>query len=166
MNRNTFRTAALAATLVCSVGLAACGGSSSESADGGSSGSSGSYCDKVKSLGDFQSRLNGLDASDMKGSIQTITDLSAEMKDVTASAPAEVKADWEKVSGVFNDLSNAMAPLKDLDLSDPTKVKPEQLTALQALAPKLSTMQSDLTASTDAIDLNTTKECGFSLGAS
>jgi hypothetical protein len=166
MKRNTFRTAALAATLVCSFGLAACGGSSSESADGGSSGSSGSYCDKVKSLGNFETRMSGLDASDMKGSIQAITELSAEMKDVTASAPDDVKADWEKVTAVFTELSDAMAPLKDLDLSDPSKVKPEQLTALQALAPKMSTMQTDLTEATDAIDLNTTKECGFALGES
>lgn len=166
MNRSSSRNAALVATLVCAVALVGCGGSSSKSADGGSGSSGGSYCAKVKKLGDFESRLTGLDASDMKGSIQTITDLSAEMKDVTSSAPSDVKDDWEKVTAVFTQLSDAMAPLKELDLSDPTKVKPEQLAALQALAPKMQSMQADLTAATDAIDLNTTKECGFSLGAS
>ncbi len=163
MNRTIIRNVVLSATLISTLGLTACGGSSSSSASGSSS---GSYCDKVKAIGDFETRLNALDSSDMKGSIQTISDLSAEMKEVTAVAPEAVKADWEKVSGVFGELATAMAPLKDVDLADPTKIDPKALEALQALAPKMQTLQTDMTAATEAIDLNTTKECGFALGAS
>jgi hypothetical protein len=161
MKRTMFSQAVLAATLACTIGLSACGGSSSDSAASG-----GGYCDEVKALGDFETRLSSLDQSDMKASVQTISDVAAQIKDVSESAPDDIKSEWSTVAGVFGELATAMKPLTELDLSDPTKVDPEQLAALQELAPKMESMTKDMTAATDKIDEHTTKECGFSLGQS
>ncbi len=154
------RVAAATVIAASTLGLAACGGSSSDSA-----GSKGSYCDKVKALGDFEAKMTALDPTDMNGTISALAGLSTDLKEVADVAPDDIKPEWDKVTTVFTELSTALAPLKDLDLSDPTKIDPKLLTDLQALAPKMQSLQSDMAAATDAIDVHTTKECGFALGA-
>jgi hypothetical protein len=160
MKTNTIHTragAALLAVLACStLGLAACGG--------GSGSSQQAYCDKVKNLGDFESKLNTADSSDPKAAAKLFTDLSTSMTDIAKSAPSDIKGEWDKISSVFGEISTAMKPLAELDLSDPSKIDPKTLENLQAIAPKMAALQETMKSSGDAIDVYTKDKCGFSIG--
>lgn len=149
-------TLALAGTV-----LTACGGGSS------SSGSSGSYCDELKSDKASFSALSGNNADMSK-----LGDVFAKMHSLADKAPDNVHADWATLDNAITTFENALkaAGIKPSDLVAmqsgklPPGVDPAKL---QAIVPQLQALNSsDVSSAADKIAADAKKSCDVDLTSS
>jgi hypothetical protein len=145
--------AALVVGFVGLAGLTGCGG--------GSSNASGTYCDKVKELGDFTDRLGEVDPTDLKGSAKRLGELSKDLDEIVTVAPAEIKQQWTAVAAIFTKLNTAMQSVQDVNLSDPSTIDPKTI----AVFGELRTAPDQLDEQGEAIDVYTKEACGFAIGS-
>jgi len=148
--------AAAAAILTVTV-LAGCGG-------GGSDGSSGSYCDDLKSTKDIVTSL-GSGALDQA----TFDTLSASVHNIRDEAPSDVKEDWSAVAGgldafgaALDDAGLSIDDAKTLSPADAAKLDPAKVKAITDASTALSS--TAMNSATDAINTEVKSECGFELG--
>jgi hypothetical protein len=144
-------TLALAGTL-----LTACGG--------GSSSSSGSYCDELKSDKQYFESLSGSNAD--VGNLNTVFEKVHVLAD---KAPDNVSADWKTLDNAISTIQDALkaAGIKPSDLAQlqtgkiPPGVDPAKL---QAVLPKLQSLNSnDVSKAADNIASDAKKSCGVDL---
>jgi archaellum component FlaC len=152
---NTRRFAIFALAGMSTLGLTACGGGSASAA---------AYCDKAKALGDVDERMEKVDQNDMKALATEFEKLSIEVKDIAAASPDGIKPEWDRMNAVIGDIAKTFGPLKDLDLSDPSKIDPKFLEELSSMGTKMEGLDKEMTSVSDKIDTFTAKECGFKVG--
>jgi hypothetical protein len=153
----TRRFAAVALTgLIGAVGLSACGSSSS---------SAGAYCDKVKEVQGLESAMDDLDPTNMGESIKTIEKLASTLKGVASAAPSEIKPEWDIMSESMDQMTAALSPFKDIDLTNPESIDPSKLADLQKMSESMDGLGEKVEAAGDKIDTYTEKACGFKIGS-
>lgn len=163
------------ATIVCGLtlataALAGCGSddSSSASSDGGDSSSdSGDYCDTVE---DVQSDLKefGDASSSQTMTLNDFSDAGDRIDDITAVAPDDIKADWEKFGGAVDSMVSAISDA-GLDSDEPLqsallKMQKDDPDAMAALGKAVESATKDMD-DTAAIKDEVKQECDIDLGS-
>jgi hypothetical protein len=121
----------------------------------------GDYCDNVKAIQGYEQKLGALDPNNMKASVETFENITADLKNVAASSPDQIKADWEVVAGAMNEMTVALVPLKDFDPANPD---PKLVADLQDFGAKMTPLQARMSEAGAKIDEYTERECGFKVG--
>jgi hypothetical protein len=138
--------------------LTACG------SNGGSSSSSGGYCEELKADKAYFESLSGSNAD-----LGNLDQVFAKVHALAGDAPDNVSSDWKKLDDAVSTIESALkdAGLKASDLAAMQKgqVPPGvDLSKLQALAPKLQSLSSgDVTTAADNIAADAKKNCGVDL---
>ncbi|QJW37811.1 hypothetical protein [Cellulosimicrobium protaetiae] len=151
----TKTTTALATSALLVLGLAACGGSGDDAStdtettateettpaeeessaseepaeeETGDAEASGDFCTAYETLIDAQSSLGSIDASDPAAGVAEFETFTAALE--AAEAPAEISGDWDKVTGVFRQLTDTLKTAVDdpasADMSAITSVMSDQ----------------------------------------
>jgi len=129
---------------------------------GGGSGSAASFCSDAEAL---KARFDKLDEGDL--SYDTFVQIDNELKKLTP--PEAIKADYNKLVDAFDQLVDAMEPLKDVDFSDPSAIDPDLLSDPEVTAAfeKLQTITADdsFTTASDNVDKYLQDECNIDIGS-
>lgn len=163
--------AALALSLTACGSSSGSGGSGDAGKAGGGTTSLGSdYCDNIKAISKSWAAVGDDDFDPT-----TMGNLAADVAKIQASAPPELKSDWEKLGTVFAKIAKAyqdagltqddIAKMQSGDLSamqDPAKVGKLQ-DAMTALSSVMS--DADFTQAMEEIPTVTKDKCGIDLNA-
>ena len=130
---------------------------------GGGSNPDSDYCKKVKTTAAAFSGLDDVEPQNFGDLIAALEKAGTEVSEVAEVAPDSIKGDWKAMADVITDAAEALAPFKDLDLSDPTSIDPAKLAELETIGPKLESLGTTIESSQAKIDDVTQAECGFKL---
>jgi hypothetical protein len=152
----TQQLATAAAVFLTAVALSACGS--------GSGSSDQAYCDKVKTLGSIDTKLDNVDPTNLKASVALFDELAVSIKDIAGSSPEKIKGDWESMATIMSSMSSVMKPISEIDFADPSKITPEIVKDIEGMRPKMEALGSDIDAVGERIDVFTREKCGFAVG--
>jgi len=149
----TKSTTALATSALLVLGLAACSGSGDDAStdpettasaettpsedssspseepteeEAGETEASGDFCNAYQPLIDAQSSLGSIDASAPAAGVAEFETFTAAIE--SAEAPAEISADWDKVTGVFRQLTDSLR----VAVEDPANADMSALTTIMS----------------------------------
>ncbi len=155
MSRISTMSVSLAVAVLVMPVLAACSGSDTKSANG--------YCDQVKLSAQTIVGLDNLDSQNLGALTGGLKEASAEFDKIISVAPAGIKTEWESTGKAISGAATLLEPFKNLDLSDPSKIEPAELTKFTEAAKGLQNLGPTIDANSKKIDEFTKKECGFTL---